>query len=168
MAQSSTYLQWGPSLPAWLPSPSLPPAQTAILLSPLTVAAAIIFLGCALWKDAKSRACFSGSDQHFFLINGIFLILSDLISLNAFILHPWVGPIFLPSRTNLTYLCWFLKEKVWSPFLSHLTVCLWRGERRCPVPKNPKHAFSFGAANRFPVPWKICYHSFLLVLFQSM
>lgn len=29
----------------------------------------------------------------FFLISGIFLLLSDLISLNAFILHPWLGPI---------------------------------------------------------------------------
>lgn len=38
--------------PAYQPgsrlSPLLPPAQTAILLSPLTVEAAIIFLGCAL------------------------------------------------------------------------------------------------------------------------
>lgn len=104
----------------------------------------MIFLGCALWKDAKTAACFSGSDQHKFFWLMEILLLSDLISLNAYILHPWVGPILF--LLDESYFCWFPKEKVWGLFLSHMTVGVWRRERRCPVHRNPKHAFSLGSA----------------------
>lgn len=106
----------GPStfLPAWLPAPLLPPAQTAILLSPLTVAAAIIFLGCALWKDAKTVVCFSGSDRQFFLINGIFI--TALWSHFTEYLHfaPFSKSSFIPSGLILPLL--ISQEKGLRPF----------------------------------------------------
>lgn len=103
MAHSSTYLRRGPSLPAWLPSPLLPPAQTAILLSLLTVAAAIIFLGCALWKDAKKGSMFLRKWPTFF--SDYWNFFTTLWSHFTECLHfiPSSRPHFIPSRTNLIF-----------------------------------------------------------------
>lgn len=102
MAHSSTYLQRGPSLPGWLVSPFLPPAQTAILLSLLTVAAAIIFFGSALWKDAKSGAYFSGSGQHLFWLMDFFCTTHWSCFTEWLHFTPLSRPHFMPSRTDLT------------------------------------------------------------------